>query len=182
MRCAVVIVTAKSMIVCTTLHFTRNILIYNIMDHEEGFLTAVAEARAGAQEGGVPIGACLVSADGKILGRGHNMRAQKGSATLHVSSHLIKDISDISDISFEVHCLKNTGLRDLPNNVPSPCCLTICSVIRLRYPVWKTLGDCRPLRTKAVRCIQLCLPAICARELAFCTKLPASLLASTEIS
>ncbi|OAP53780.1 cytosine deaminase [Fonsecaea erecta] len=29
------------------------------------------------------IGACLVSKDGKILGRGHNMRVQKGSATLH---------------------------------------------------------------------------------------------------
>ena len=30
-------------------------------------------------------GACLVSKDGKVLGRGHNMRVQKGSATLHVS-------------------------------------------------------------------------------------------------
>lgn len=31
------------------------------------------------------VGACIVSKDGKILGRGHNMRIQKGSATLHVS-------------------------------------------------------------------------------------------------
>jgi len=53
------------------------------MDQEPGFLVAVEEAKQGASEGGVPIGACLVSRDGKILGRGHNMRVQKGSATLH---------------------------------------------------------------------------------------------------
>lgn len=54
------------------------------MEHDPGFLAAVAEAKTGALEGGVPIGACLVSQDGKILGRGHNMRVQQGSATLHV--------------------------------------------------------------------------------------------------
>lgn len=54
------------------------------MDNDPGFLAAVEEAKAGFEEGGVPIGACLVSKDGKILGRGHNMRVQKGSATLHV--------------------------------------------------------------------------------------------------
>lgn len=31
------------------------------------------------------IGAALVSRDGKLLGRGHNMRVQKGSAIHHVS-------------------------------------------------------------------------------------------------
>ena len=50
-----------------------------------GFQAALEEAKKGASEGGVPIGACLVSADGKILGRGHNMRKQKGSPTIHVS-------------------------------------------------------------------------------------------------
>ncbi|KAJ4400774.1 cytosine deaminase [Didymella pomorum] len=50
---------------------------------DAGFKAAVNEARQGSSEGGVPIGACLVSADGKILGQGHNMRIQKGSATLH---------------------------------------------------------------------------------------------------
>ena len=56
------------------------------MEQELGFLTAIEEAKSGAAEGGVPIGACLVSKEGKILGRGHNMRVQKGSATLHVGS------------------------------------------------------------------------------------------------
>lgn len=55
------------------------------MEQDPGFIAAVNEAKAGASEGGVPIGACLVSKDGRILGRGHNMRVQKGSATLHVN-------------------------------------------------------------------------------------------------
>ncbi|KAH8700594.1 putative cytosine deaminase [Talaromyces proteolyticus] len=53
------------------------------MDTDPGFIAAVEEARQGAAEGGIPIGACLISKDGEILGRGHNMRVQKGSATLH---------------------------------------------------------------------------------------------------
>ncbi|KAG9527800.1 hypothetical protein KCU79_g23327, partial [Aureobasidium melanogenum] len=53
------------------------------MESDIGFQAALEEARKGASEGGVPIGACLVSADGKILGRGHNLRMQKGSPTIH---------------------------------------------------------------------------------------------------
>jgi len=53
------------------------------MESDLGFQAALEEARKGASEGGVPIGACLVSADGKILGRGHNLRMQEGSPTIH---------------------------------------------------------------------------------------------------
>ncbi|GAB7354097.1 hypothetical protein MBLNU459_g4665t2 [Dothideomycetes sp. NU459] len=53
------------------------------MEHDAGFQAALGEAKQGASQGGVPIGACLVAADGKILGRGHNMRIQNGSATIH---------------------------------------------------------------------------------------------------
>ncbi|KAI4788590.1 cytosine deaminase [Aureobasidium sp. EXF-8845] len=53
------------------------------MESDIGFQAALEEARKGASEGGVPIGACLVSADGKILGRGHNLRMQEGSPTIH---------------------------------------------------------------------------------------------------
>lgn len=55
------------------------------MDQHPAFLAAVEEAKKGFAEGGVPIGACLVSKDGKILGRGHNMQVQTGDATTHVS-------------------------------------------------------------------------------------------------
>ncbi len=55
-------------------------------DTDLGFITAVEEAETSFKEGGVPIGACLVSKNGRILGKGHNMRVQKSSATLHVRS------------------------------------------------------------------------------------------------
>ena len=43
---------------------------------------AIEEARQGLAEGGIPIGAVIVH-QGKIIGRGHNRRVQKGSAILH---------------------------------------------------------------------------------------------------
>ena len=43
---------------------------------------AVAEARRGRDEGGVPIGAALV-VDGQVIGVGHNRRVQEGSAIKH---------------------------------------------------------------------------------------------------
>ncbi len=44
---------------------------------------AVAEARAGAAEGGIPIGAALVGDDGSVLGRGRNRRVQDGDPSAH---------------------------------------------------------------------------------------------------
>lgn len=43
---------------------------------------AIAEAERGAAEGGIPIGSVLVHR-GRIIGRGHNRRIQRGSAILH---------------------------------------------------------------------------------------------------
>jgi len=43
---------------------------------------AIAEAENGAREGGIPIGSVLVHR-GRIIGRGHNRRVQRGSAVLH---------------------------------------------------------------------------------------------------
>lgn len=43
---------------------------------------AIDEARHGLEEGGIPIGAVIVHG-GRIIGRGHNQRVQKGSAILH---------------------------------------------------------------------------------------------------
>jgi creatinine deaminase len=43
---------------------------------------AIEEAEAGLAEGGIPIGSVIVH-NGRILGRGHNRRVQRGSAILH---------------------------------------------------------------------------------------------------
>jgi creatinine deaminase len=53
---------------------------------------AVEEAKKGLAEGGIPIGSVLVF-DGKIIGRGHNQRVQKGSVIHHA----------------EMNCLENAG-------------------------------------------------------------------------
>lgn len=55
-------------------------------------IEAIEEAKLGKAEGGIPIGSVLVI-DGKIVGRGHNRRVQKGSAILHA----------------EMDCLENAG-------------------------------------------------------------------------
>ena len=43
---------------------------------------AIEEARSGEREGGIPIGSVLVH-EGRIIGRGHNRRVQRGSVVLH---------------------------------------------------------------------------------------------------
>ncbi len=49
---------------------------------DEYMRAALAEARMGLAEGGIPVGAVLVH-DGRIIGRGRNQRVQRGSAILH---------------------------------------------------------------------------------------------------
>ena len=49
---------------------------------DEFMTAALAEAEAGLAEGGIPIGSVLVH-QGRIIGRGHNRRVQRGSAILH---------------------------------------------------------------------------------------------------
>ncbi len=45
--------------------------------------TAIDEARAGLNEGGIPIGAALFGSDGELLGRGHNRRVQENDPSVH---------------------------------------------------------------------------------------------------
>jgi creatinine deaminase len=49
---------------------------------DEFMKAAIDEAELGLREGGIPIGSVLVHR-GRILGRGHNRRVQRGSAVLH---------------------------------------------------------------------------------------------------
>ena len=84
---------------------------------------ALREAEAGRDEGGIPIGSVLVI-DGRIVGRGHNRRVQKGSAVLHA----------------EMDCLENAGrltageyARATLYSTLSPC--DMCSGAILLYKI-----------------------------------------------
>ena len=88
---------------------------------------AIEEAKKGLAEGGIPIGSVLVI-DGRIVGRGHNRRVQKGSAILHA----------------EMDCLENAGrltARDYGRAVLystlSPC--DMCSGTVLLYKIPKVV-------------------------------------------
>jgi creatinine deaminase len=51
---------------------------------------AIEEARKGDFEGGIPIGSVLVHL-GRIIGRGHNRRVQKGSPILHAEMDALEN-------------------------------------------------------------------------------------------
>jgi cytosine/creatinine deaminase len=61
-----------------------------IMQMDEFLEAAIIEAQTGLQEGGIPIGSVIVH-DGKIIGRGHNRRIQKGSVVLHAEMDALEN-------------------------------------------------------------------------------------------
>lgn len=94
---------------------------------DEFLRAALDEAKAGLAEGGIPIGSVLVI-DGRIVGRGHNRRVQKGSAVLHA----------------EMDCLENAGRlkasdyrRGVLYSTLSPC--DMCSGTVLLYGIPKVV-------------------------------------------
>ena len=94
---------------------------------DEFMAAAIEEARKGLAEGGIPIGSVLVL-DGRIVGRGHNRRVQKGSAILHA----------------EMDCLENAGRlkasdysRSVLYSTLSPC--DMCSGTVLLYKIPKVV-------------------------------------------
>jgi cytosine deaminase len=52
-------------------------------DYQSLLAVAIEEARQGLSEGGIPIGAALFDAEGRLLGRGHNRRVQEGDPSVH---------------------------------------------------------------------------------------------------
>jgi cytosine deaminase len=88
---------------------------------------AYQEAKKGRDEGGIPIGSVIVI-DGRIAGRGHNRRVQRGSAILHA----------------EMDCLENAGrlkasdyARATLYSTLSPC--DMCSGTVLLYKIPKVV-------------------------------------------
>ena len=52
-------------------------------DYQAMLAVALNEARLGLKEGGIPIGAAIFDAAGKLVGAGHNRRVQNGDPSLH---------------------------------------------------------------------------------------------------
>jgi cytosine deaminase len=52
-------------------------------DYSAMLEVAIAEARKGLAEGGIPIGAAIFDVSGRLLGAGHNRRVQNGDPSLH---------------------------------------------------------------------------------------------------
>jgi cytosine/creatinine deaminase len=91
---------------------------------DEYLEAAIEEARKGLEAGGIPIGSVLVL-DGRIVGRGHNQRVQKGSAVLHA----------------EMDCLENAGRltaadygRSTLYSTLSPCDMCSGAILLYRIP------------------------------------------------
>lgn len=52
-------------------------------DYSAMLEVAIAEARKGLAEGGIPIGAAIFDVSGKLVGAGHNRRVQNGDPSSH---------------------------------------------------------------------------------------------------
>jgi creatinine deaminase len=52
-------------------------------DYAAMLAVALAQARTGLAEGGIPIGAAIFDANGRLLGEGHNRRVQQGDPSMH---------------------------------------------------------------------------------------------------
>ena len=94
-------------------------------EHQKFMKEAVAEAKLGLSEGGIPIGSVLVI-DGKIVGRGHNRRVQEGSAILHAEMDCLENAGRLSAKVYQKATLYSTL---------SPC--DMCSGAALLYGIPK---------------------------------------------
>jgi Cytosine/adenosine deaminases len=120
---------------------------------------AIEEAEAGLAEGGIPIGAVLVH-DGRILGRGHNRRVQRGSVVLHGEMDALENAGRQPAVVYQASTLYTTL---------SPC--PMCTGAILLYGIPRVIigenitfqGDESLLRARGVdvlvrqdeRCVQL---------------------------
>jgi creatinine deaminase len=93
------------------------------MDDRQLLREALAEARLGLREGGLPIGSVLADSAGRIVARGHNLRVQTGDPTAHA----------------EVVCIRNAGRRrDWPQltlvSTLSPCIMCTGTSLLFKIP------------------------------------------------
>lgn len=94
---------------------------------DEGMQVAIDEARIGLENGGIPIGSALVI-DGKVVGRGHNQRVQRGSAIHHAEMNCIENAGRLKAADYQRATLYSTL---------SPC--DMCSGMTLLYKIPKVI-------------------------------------------
>lgn len=85
---------------------------------------AIAEAKMGLEEGGLPIGSVLADRAGRVIARGHNLRVQTGDPTAHA----------------EVACIRNAGRRRdwhelILVSTLSPCIMCTGTSLLFRIPI-----------------------------------------------
>lgn len=128
---------------------------------------AIAEAEAGLAEGGIPIGSVLVH-DGRILGRGHNRRVQRGSVVLHGEMDALENAGRQRAAVYQSSTLYTTL---------SPCPMCSGAILLYGFPrviVGENItfqGDEELLRSRGVevvvlqdeRCVQLMRDFIAAQ-------------------
>ena len=87
---------------------------------DEFMQMAIEEAKLGLAEGGIPIGSVLV-VDGKVVGRGHNRRVQRGSAILHAEMDCLENAGRLkpSDYRQSVALLDALALRHVQRHRPA---------------------------------------------------------------
>lgn len=96
---------------------------------------ALEEATQGLSEGGIPIGSVLVI-DGRIAGRGHNRRVQKGSAILHAEMDAIENAGRLTARDYR---------RSILYSTLSPC--DMCAGTALLYRIPRiVIGENRTFR------------------------------------
>lgn len=93
------------------------------MNFEALLQEALAEAKTGLADGGLPIGSVLADSHGRIVARGHNLRVQTGDPTAHA----------------ETVCIRNAGRRrDWPVltlvSTLSPCIMCTGTALLYRIP------------------------------------------------
>jgi cytosine/creatinine deaminase len=102
---------------------------------DELLQAALEEAEQGLSEGGIPIGAILVHS-GRILGRGHNRRVQRGSAVLHAEMDALERAGRLAAPVYRASTLYTTL---------SPCAM--CSGAILLYGIRRVvIGENRTFR------------------------------------
>lgn len=61
------------------------------LDPSAMLAVALSEARKGLAEGGIPIGAAIFDAGGRLIGSGHNRRIQNGDPSLHAETDAFRN-------------------------------------------------------------------------------------------